>query len=461
MAEYRLATFEEFKEVIHNTLESVVCTWWDASTQKKTPLYPFTYMLLQKNKRTTAEQHAEHLQGVEELYHRYNKPPIVEAVIGFEFYLAHLLKAVDGYRKTDPPRIKTPCERSEYESTANSDNGPYQPVYDVTDEKGDFGEKANLKKSIRKCRNFDNAIKQGIAEKKDIRMYAFSGPRVNKWKAGEDGRLLRTSGKPQPVMDFSNQMIFFYGLCAPYVSPSNPGCRYDLRFVSDFEILDVTNDLKEEKGKQYRRQIAGKEPGDYGVYLDELAAVREQMGLHKEGREKDAVYYLLAEKGKGAAAARQLATLHNGVLDKGLYKGLFHESAEEFHDRLLNGHNASFDDPIESMTALEIVTGILKNVAHDRVPHSYVAAMIKSGEFKSLLASLVAGKEDFFEKAVGGETFEIGGDLTVSRYLSLKGFKIHDPGRVPERFIDKKGHELLSSFINEVVEDKVRQIDEP
>jgi hypothetical protein len=224
-----------------------------------------------------------------------------------------------------------------------------QQLYDVSD---------YLKESAEGCRNFKTALEKGK------RIYAFVGPRINKWKTDKDGKLILKNGGP--ILDLNDQIKAVSLVCAPYREEKYTPGGLDLRFISDNEIL--VDDRK--KGRR----------GIYNTVRDEIEQVRETL----KPANNQAVWYVTAEPERAEATAQKLISLVNALNETGDLQAL--EPKERYWlPQLYRDEAANYHQWIDWLA---------RNTTHDKIPHSAIGAAYKAGYGEALEALAKIKKEE-------------------------------------------------------------------
>jgi hypothetical protein len=261
------------------------------------------------------------------------------------------------------------------------------------------------------------------------RVYAFKGPAIHKWKKDENG-LIEKDNKKDFKIDLSDEIIFYSLLCSPYVSDYiNYYGTEDLRFIADTELLDIAEHYykpklktaKSHKKNKYQRKLDGKDDLYYGIFLDEVGSVRK---LVKPG-ENEAVYFITSYQHKINTAVSYFCRMHN-QLKESEYK---HKIIELVHKPFLNALREQYEETrydMDDMSAGELIhSGILEKngfdstnpndveliqsicldkaplrhihedsltkvsqYTHDRIPHSFIGSLFKSGELSTIIELL-------------------------------------------------------------------------
>jgi hypothetical protein len=324
--------------------------------------------------------------------------------------------------------------------------GDQQPLYDVTE---------HLKNSIdpkKGCRMFAEAIKEGK------RVYAFKGPALHKWKKDEKGHIEKVIGKDGKFIDFkmdlNDALIFYSTLCTPYTDPYDLSVM-DLRFIADTEVLDIAEDYKkrleelvEEKGKKardkrrkYEKRLSGEDSCCYGIHLNEVTAIREIV----KPVEGEAVYFMTSSEKMAKKTINSFVYMHNEM--KSGYSPVMlllvpRLVVDKYRNYLTKKeHNKQVSTVVQKLKELDVsklsnsekmglfdelsgeetdrdrvsdkLFALFNRDTHDKIPHSYIASILKSGELTTLMR--IARKE---EGSNGLKGFTVIDKEINSKYLS-------------------------------------------
>jgi hypothetical protein len=417
---------------------------FESYVKRKAYLYPITSTLLKKGEFysncTDDVAYETNRENIEKLWREYKSAPIVECVIGFKHYLAETVVSVEKFAEREAKsRIKEPVNYAAFIKLRDEVNAEYKKM-GITDGANVgqacqiYHEVTNLlRKSTdpkKGCKMFSDALQRGKA------VYAFKGPIIHKWKKDEKGHIMR-DGCGDFMMDLNDELIFYSVLCAPhYILFSDKVLKADFRFIADTEVLDVAGDCKKrleellnepssrDKRRRYRKIYESKLPACYGIYVDEIQKIRELL----KPEENEAVYLITADKGSGEDADDVMSFFwcYYDSLRRNLGKKSY-SLLEIARHKLNNYKNLSYaknmskekkkfiNSRIKGKTDKFLIK-VFSKQSHDKIPHSYIGSIIKSGELGTLMHML-------------------GEELTD---LGLKGFEIENVDAVQNKGYERQ-----------------------
>jgi len=240
----------------------------------------------------------------------------------------------------------------------------------------------NLKKSSEDCKIFATAIKKGNE------IYAFKGPIIHKWKNDKKGCLMRnTDGKSDFMMEFNDDVIFWSTLCSPYLNEHLE--QVDMRFIAYTEISDIVNYYKKYDKKKYGDIKKGSRTV-FGIHLEELLSIKKFM----KPKPKETVYLMTGERYEMSETLFLFSKIYNNV-KKAHAKGIpaicglspndpnLPFSTWNLSKQMLN----YFDNKNFEILEKRVLKWITFNT-HDKIPHSLIGALVKSGETEIIMKYL-------------------------------------------------------------------------
>ena len=138
--------------------------------------YPFLKALVDKSNYLNQNNWQQNMEFITDMLPLFGKLSTLECFVGLPHYFADTYQAIKNWQANKPKPIRVP-----WFNPPQQHADKVQKLYNVT---------FDLETSIKNCRIFGNAISEGRG------LYAFIGPKIEKWKR-----------------EFQNGRIAFLGLC--------------------------------------------------------------------------------------------------------------------------------------------------------------------------------------------------------------------------------------------------------
>jgi hypothetical protein len=346
-------TFEEFESYV----------------KQNAYLYPFLNDILVNGN----EENKSKLRVLQE---EFVKPPVLECILCTPYYIADSLNSIEQYRMSkvkdeslQGSMIKWALPEEEYRhalamakqelteftnSKAREYYGvvsPYAVPAEVVDPAIIFSKMqpfknvtSQLEKTISTSKIFGDSVRAGK------QIYAFIGPKIDKWQKDRNGNPI--VGK----LDLNPQVKFFSFICAP-AKDVYTNRVYDLRFVSDSEIL------------------CEKRSGAKGFYHTNRDEIERIHNLFSPGIE-ESVYFMAFKDEKDAEfGINKFTTMHNSTM---LFTTTFlmplHAIDQKVVVQLMSKKEPKLEDILKSV----------RYETHDKVPHSLIGTLLKNGDLFAL-----------------------------------------------------------------------------
>jgi hypothetical protein len=231
--------------------------------------------------------------------------------------------------------------------------------------------------------NIDTSI---IKENK--RVYAFIGPRVDKWVLDRNRKWI-TNEDGEPLLDLNDQIKSLSLICAPFVDVTGDYGRgyYDLRFIADSEIFDIQKDgsLRDKNGKlvTYEKRNKGTRC-HYGFLKENFARIREE--LFPKLDSKHSVYLITATAKCPEDTLNTFVGLYNNLVLSGLNEltGLGPALSKKEYDTQAKRIKRITPDERDDSLLIHYVSKFAAKQMHDKIPYSFIGSLIKEREFTAL-----------------------------------------------------------------------------